>query len=101
VGAEQAFRVADELAERQVPVLVGSALLPTWSRDDPIDASWRLAAVLHRAGVPIAFTSKPYADYQGTPDIRNLPYIASRSVAYGLPYDEALRALTLGPADVL
>lgn len=101
VGAEQAFRLADELAERTVPVLVGSSLLPTYDRNDPIDANWRLAAALHSAGVPIAFTSKPYADYQGSPDIRNLPYMAARSVAYGLPYDVALRALTLGPAEVL
>ena len=31
---------------------------------------------------------------------RNLPYAAGYAVAYGLPYDEALKAITLNPAEM-
>ena len=95
VGGDQAFRVAEELAERDVPVIVGSALSPTMDRSDPVTAGWRNAAILHAAGVRVAF---------GTNDVehaRNLLYHASRSVAYGLPRDAAIRALTLNAAEIL
>jgi imidazolonepropionase-like amidohydrolase len=50
---------------------------------------------LHAAGVLVAF---------GTDDVsnvRNLPYHAARAVAFGLPQDEGLRAVTLNPAQIL
>ena len=46
-------------------------------------------------GVKIAFAS-----YNDTHNARNLPYAAGYSVAYGLPYDEALKALTINPAEI-
>lgn len=95
VGGDQAFRVAGELAERGVPVIVGSALSPTMDRDDPITAGWENAAILHQAGVRVAF---------GTNDAdqtRNLPHHAARSVAFGLPQEEGLRAVTLNAAEIL
>ncbi len=95
VGADQAFRVADELAERQIPVIVGSELRPTMDRDDPVSAGWRNAAILYGAGVKIAFSTQDYAN------VRNLPYAAAKAVAFGLPRDAALRAVTLSPAEVL
>ena len=32
---------------------------------------------------------------------RNLPYAAGYAVAYGLPYEEALKSITLNPAEIL
>lgn len=98
VGGDQAFRVADELARRQVPVLVGSMLTPTSDRDDPVTAGWENAARLHAAGVKVAFTTQYVPN---TTDVRNLPYHAARAAAYGLPKDEALRSVTLTAAEIL
>lgn len=98
VGGDQAFRVADELARRQVPVLVGSMLTPTEDRDDPITAGWENAARLHQAGVKVSFTTQYVPN---TTDVRNLPYHAARAVAYGLPEEMALRAVTLSAAEIL
>jgi imidazolonepropionase-like amidohydrolase len=95
VGADQAFRVADELAEHGIPVIVGSSLSPTFDTDDPVVAGWENAAVLHRAGVKVAFST------QGVADVRNLPYHAAKAAAFGLPKSEALRAVTLSPAELL
>ena len=33
-------------------------------------------------------------------DNRNLPYAAGYAVAYGLPYDEAMKAITINPAEI-
>jgi imidazolonepropionase-like amidohydrolase len=95
VGGDQAFRVAEELAERNIPVIVGSGLSPTMDRDDPVSAGWRNAGILAGAGVKIAFGTNDVAN------VRNLPYHAARSVAYGLSADDAMRALTLNAAEIL
>ena len=98
-GGHQAYHVAGELARRNIPVIVGSALTPTVDSDDPITAAWRNAAILQDRGVRVAFTTS--FSPQGVSEVRNLPYAAARAVAYGMPEDAALRALTLGAAEVL
>ncbi len=95
VGGDQAFRTASELAARNIPVIITSALSPTIDRDDPVTAGWRNASILHAAGVKIAFATNDVAD------VRNLPYHAARSAAFGLPKEAALRAVTLAPAEIL
>ncbi len=95
VGGDHAYKVATELAERQIPVVVGSALRPTMDSEDPISAGWENARILHAAGVKIAFSTQDYAN------VRNLPYHAARAVAFGLPQEVALRAVTLAPAEIL
>ena len=98
-GGHQAYHAAGELARRNIPVIVGSGLTPTVDRDDPITAGWRNAAILAGRGVRVAFTTS--FSPQGVSEVRNLPYAAARSVAYGLPEDAALRGLTLGAAEIL
>lgn len=97
VGGTQAYKVADELAERGVPVIVtlNSGYRPTPDRDESVVASWRNAALLRQAGVTVAFGSDDSAD------ARNIPYMAAHAVAFGLPRDEALRGLTLSSAEAL
>jgi imidazolonepropionase-like amidohydrolase len=95
VGGDQAHRVADDLGSRRIPVVLSTGQNVTGDRDDPHDAAWRNAAVLHQAGVPVAFTTR------SVDSVRNLPYHAARHWAYGLPRDVALRAVTLTPAEIL
>lgn len=98
VGGAEAFLLADQLAERDVPVVLTSAYAPTPNRNHSITAAYRNAALLDRAGVAIAFAT----DAAGSDGLtRNLPYHAAHSVAFGLPRDRALRAVTLGPAEIL
>ena len=94
-GGNEAFRVADELAARNIPVIVGSGLRPTLDRDDPITAGWRNAGILHSAGVLVAFGTGSVSD------VRSLPYHAAKSAAFGLPKDEALKAVTINAAQIL
>jgi len=95
VGGDQAFRVAGELAERGIPVIVGSGVALTMDREDPVTAAWENAGILHAAGVKVAFGTDEVSN------VRNLPYHAARSAAYGLPRDVALRGVTLTTAEVL
>ncbi len=95
VGGTEAFKVADELAALNIPVIITSAYSPTPGRDESILASYRNAALLHEAGVKIAFGTGSAAD------VRKLPYHAAHSVAFGLPADEGLRAVTINTAEIL
>lgn len=94
-GAGEAWRVADLLKQARIPVILGQIISMPLREDDPYDAPFTLPAVLHKAGVKFCFSSEDSA-YS-----RNLPYHAGVAVAYGLPRDAALRALTLGAAEIL
>jgi imidazolonepropionase-like amidohydrolase len=98
-GGAQAYHVAAELAQRGIPVIVGSTFEPTISRDDPVTAAWRNAGILQRNGVKVAFTTS--FSPEGASELRNLPYAAAKATAYGMPRDEAYRAVTLSAAEIL
>lgn len=92
-GGDEAWKVAELLAQKQVPVVLGS-LQSTPADDVPYDAIYAQPGVLHRAGVKIAFSTG------GAANARHVPYHAALAVAYGLPADAAIQALTLWPAQI-
>ncbi len=94
-GATDAWKVAGELKTRDIPVIVGPVMSLPIEKDDPYDAPYANAAKLHRAGVRFCIRST------GSSNARNLPYEAAMAVSYGLPADEALKAVTQYPADIL
>ena len=88
-----AQNMLDKIASYHVPVIVGPIYeLP--QAGERYDAVYSMPAELQKRGVKIAFAS------YGNEFTRNLPYAAGYSVAYGLPYDEALKAITLNPAEI-
>ena len=92
-GPRDAWRVADTLAARSIPVIVGPTTQVPGS-DDPYDAIYAQPGVLAKAGVKIAFQTS------GASDVRDLPYNAALATAYGLDMDEAMKALTINPAQI-
>ena len=68
--------------------------LPT-REDDPYDDRYRLPSKLHQAGVRFAFGTFDSASS------RTLPYQAAAAVAFGLPYEEGLKSVTLRAAEIL
>jgi imidazolonepropionase-like amidohydrolase len=83
-----------ELKAKNVPVILGRTEALPENQDAPYDYAESLPGEFYKAGVKIAF---------GTFDnefSRNLPYNAARAVAYGLPYDEALKAITINAAEI-
>lgn len=85
--------ILDEIASWKVPVIVG----PIYDAPRPnerYDSVYSLPGELAKRGVKIAFAS-----YRVEHN-RNLPYAAGYAVAFGLPYEEALKALTINPAEM-
>ena len=89
--AAAAWRIADQLAARKIPVIVGP-ILEEPGRMESVDVRLDNAARLYRAGVPIAIQTA--ADNE----VRDLPFQVEYAISYGLPEDAALQALTLNPA---
>jgi imidazolonepropionase-like amidohydrolase len=99
-GGADAWKTADALKAAKVPVLIGGTLqLPT-EPTDPYDAAYANPARLFEAGIAIAIHSNEGGPEQATA-ARNLPYEAATAVAFGLPESEALKAVTLAPAQIL
>ena len=94
-GATEAWKVADELKKRDIPVIVGPVMTLPQESNDPYDAPFANPAKLHKAGVRFCIRST------GSSNVRNLPYEAAMAVSYGLPADEALKAVSLYPAQIL
>lgn len=92
--AEEAWRVADEIATADVPVLLSvSANVPR--SFEMLGATLRNAALLHAAGVDIAIAGND-AGHR----VRDMRYNAGLAVAHGLPYSAAIEAITLAPARI-
>src|SRR3989442_2489205 len=94
-GGIEAYKVADQLKAKNIPVIVGPVLRLPVKEDDPYDAAFTNAGILSKAGVKIAFQTNDSA-YS-----RNLPYHAGMAAAFGLPKEEALKAVTIYPAEIL
>jgi imidazolonepropionase-like amidohydrolase len=93
-GGAEAWIVAADLAREDVPVLLDAlANLPT--DFDAIGARLDNAALLHAAGVRIAFTQ-----FGESHNARKIRQLAGNAVAHGLPRDAALAALTSRPAEI-
>ncbi len=92
-GLTQSQGIFDKIASWKLPVILGSIYEDpkAWER---YDAVYKVPGELSKRGVKIAFAS--FDAHQ----VRNLPYAAGFAVAFGLPYDEAMKALTLYPAQI-
>jgi imidazolonepropionase-like amidohydrolase len=87
--------VLDKIASYHVPVIVGP-IYDAPLANERYDAVFSLPAELAKRGVQVAISTGG----EGMGDSRNLPYAAGYAVAYGLPYDEALKSITLTPATI-
>ncbi|HEY7498248.1 MAG TPA: amidohydrolase family protein [Vicinamibacterales bacterium] len=94
-GGTEASQVAPLLKEKNIPVILGSILSLPGSEDAFHAAPYQLAGELAQAGVKVAFSTGDAAY------VRNLPYHAAMSVAWGMNRDEALKALTINAAEIL
>lgn len=93
-GGAEAWRVAAALKAKDVPVILAPVRVAP-DRMERAGARLDNAALLHAAGVRIAFGTKESAMVNG------LPYEAGVARSRGLPAEAALRALTLGAAEIL
>jgi imidazolonepropionase-like amidohydrolase len=96
LGGDDAAKVASLLKEKNVPVILTGILQLPNREDDPYDVLYESAAKLQQAGVRFCISS-------GDPgaEARNLPLYAGMAAAYGLSKADALKAVTLYPAQIM
>jgi imidazolonepropionase-like amidohydrolase len=98
VDGDDAWRVAAQLKEMDVPVILGPATSLPPRRDDDYDSAWSSAAKLQAAGVRFCIASNGRG---AETNERNVGYEAGLAAGYGLPKEEALKSVTLYPAQIL
>jgi imidazolonepropionase-like amidohydrolase len=90
--ATRAHDVLDKIASYHVPVIVGP-IFDMPEANERYDAVYSVPGELAKRGVKVILAS------YNVSNSRNLPYSAGFAVAYGLPYDEAMKSITLNPAE--
>jgi imidazolonepropionase-like amidohydrolase len=98
VGGYDAPKCAALLKKHGVSVIVGGTQRVPLRRHDPYDAPCTVPDELRRAGVQYCIGG--HSRFSAS-NVRNLPYHAATAAAFGLPKNEALRAITLYPARIL
>jgi imidazolonepropionase-like amidohydrolase len=93
-GGQEAYKVVDLLKKNNIPVVFGSTLAAPPNEDDPYDLLRAEPGKLAAAGITVALASF------NTSFSRRLPQYAGVAAAYGMPREEALKAITLTPAQI-
>lgn len=98
-GGAEAWMMADKLAAARIPVLTG-AMNNIPGGFAALGQRQESAALLRKAGVPVALIGNAGGGDEEAFNVRNLKQEAGNAVAYGMTWDDALRAVTLTPAEV-
>jgi imidazolonepropionase-like amidohydrolase len=99
LGGAEAWTLADRIAAAKVPVLTG-AMNNIPGSFSTLGARQENAAMLRKAGVQVGIIGNAGGGDEELFNIRNLRYEAGNAVAYGMTWDDALRAVTLAPAEI-
>ncbi len=96
MGGEQAVDVAAFLKQHNVPVVVTAVMHIPSREDDPFDVNYSIPAKLAAAGVTFAISTGDKGS-----EVRTLPYNAGMAAAHGLSKTDALKSVTLWPAQII
>ena len=93
-GVSDGWRVVDSLAKYEIPVITGPVLQVPSRGSDKYDACYTNAGIMQKAGIKVAIRTNE------TENVRNLPFNAGFAAAYGMGIEEALKAITIIPAEI-
>lgn len=96
-GVSEGFREAENIAKANIPVFTGPVIAIPTREYDRYDAQYANAGLMRKAGVKVAIRSGE----DGNGNYRNLPYHAGFATAYGMNREEALKAITIVPAEIM
>ena len=96
LGGDDAWKIAAVLKEKNVPVILTGVLNLPLREDDAYDTLYENAAKLQQAGVRFCISTG-----DGGAEVRSLPFNAGMAAAFGLPKEEALKSVTLYPAQIM
>ncbi len=95
-GVLEGWRVVDEIAKAKLPVITGPILEQPSREYDRYDKGYTNAGIMSKAGIKVIIKSGE----TGNANYRNLPYHAGFAATYGMGKEEALKAITITPAEV-
>ena len=95
-GVAEGWREAKNIAEANIPVLAGPVIAIPYRDYDRYDAVYANPGKMKKAGVKVALCS----DRESHGNYRNLPYHAGFAVTYGMDKEDALKAITIVPAQI-
>ncbi|WP_031425570.1 amidohydrolase family protein [Flavimarina sp. Hel_I_48] len=96
VGAYRGYKIADEIAKANVPVILARVHSLPGAEDDDYDVSFKMAKTLSDAGVLVALGNS--GEYWQS---RNIPFYAGQITAYGMSFEDALSLITLNTAKIM
>ena len=99
VGGADSYLLTDLLIENDIPVIYEHPLSTPLRRNDPYDLKYKIPKLLYDAGVQFCISGSS-SNFE-SPHQRSLPYEAGMAIAFGLPYEEGLKSLTLNSAKIL
>jgi imidazolonepropionase-like amidohydrolase len=95
LGGQESPAVAPFLKQHNVPVIVTAVMRLPSREDDPYDVNFTIPAKLAASGVQFAISTGDRGS-----EIRTLPYNAGMAAAHGLSKTDALKSVTLWPAQI-
>ncbi len=93
-GVAEGWRVADDIAKANIPVITGPVLSLPSREYDRYDKAYANAGLMKKAGVKVALRTND------TENVRNLLFHAGFAATYGMGKEEALKAITIVPAEI-
>ena len=97
-GGAEAWMMADKLVAARVPVLTG-AMNNIPAGFAALGQRQENPGLLRKAGVGVALIGNAGGGDEEAFNVRNLKQEAGNAVSYGMTWDDALRAVTLAPAE--
>jgi len=98
VGGNDAYLVGQRLVDSHIPIMLQRLHRLPEREEDPVDLPYRLPAMLSKMGVPFCLQNDGGMEAMNA---RNLPFVAGTAMAYGLSEEEALKAITLSPCEIM
>ncbi len=95
-GGGEAWMEADGLKKNNIAVIYDRIHSNPFRQDDPYDTFFEAPSKMQKAGIKFCISTG-----DNGANVRELPYQAGAAAAYGLSKDEALKSVTLYPAQIL
>jgi imidazolonepropionase-like amidohydrolase len=96
IGGQEAWKAADDLKKNNIAVIYTNIYDLPVRDDDPYDYLYEAPSKIQQAGVRFAISTG-----NDGAEVRDLPYHAGLAASFGLAKDEALKSVTLYPAQIL
>jgi hypothetical protein len=98
IGGYDTHLCSDRIKDSKIPIMLPRLHSLPIREDDPIDLPFKLPKILFDAGIKFCLQNE--GDMEAM-NARNIPFLAGTAFSYGLPYEEAVKSITLNPCEIM